>query len=133
MNQEIPKVASSSFQQIFDFVVSNLLKQNAKSVMPVVDIDYSPSCSYRGEDGKKCAAGFLIPDDKYEPRFEHQSVCSTPVIRAIIEDFDRHNKNHSRKQEFIRQMQSIHDTYEPEEWPHQFQKLAKKKRLTYKF
>jgi hypothetical protein len=29
---------------------------------------------YRGEGGTKCAAGFLIPDDKYDPDMEGYSV-----------------------------------------------------------
>lgn len=32
------------------------------------------TCMYRGPGGKKCAAGLLIPDEKYTPRMEHKSV-----------------------------------------------------------
>jgi hypothetical protein len=32
--------------------------------------EYDGDCLYRGPDGSKCAAGVLIPDELYNPRFE---------------------------------------------------------------
>ena len=31
-------------------------------------------CVYRSENGRKCAIGHLIPDDKYTPKFEQTRV-----------------------------------------------------------
>lgn len=35
------------------------------------------SCKYRTEDGRACAVGLLIPDEKYDPSFEG-AACYTP-------------------------------------------------------
>lgn len=34
-------------------------------------------CAYRGNYGRKCAAGWLIPDEKYTPDLEGSSVASS--------------------------------------------------------
>lgn len=41
----------------------------------------STLCKYRSSGGLRCAAGHLIPDDKYDPRFEGVS------IRASVQSF----------------------------------------------
>jgi hypothetical protein len=51
-------------QEIFDIAVSGVINQGRPSLSD------SGSCSYRGTDGTKCAAGFLIPDDVYKPSME---------------------------------------------------------------
>ena len=51
-------------QEVFNTVVTGLRKQNAVSETP------SGGCAYRGEHGRKCAVGMLIPDDEYDPRKE---------------------------------------------------------------
>ncbi len=35
-------------------------------------------CLYRGPDGKKCAAGLLIPDELYQPGFEKRRFSTLP-------------------------------------------------------
>lgn len=41
------------------------------------------SCAYRGKDGKKCVAGLLIPDEKYDPIMEGATVDDTIISLAI--------------------------------------------------
>lgn len=54
-------------QEIYDKVVRGVLKQGCPSVQ-----DDNPSrCRYRGKGGTKCAAGFLILDEKYTESLEH--------------------------------------------------------------
>jgi hypothetical protein len=50
-------------QEIFDKVVKGVLDQGCQSKVGAV-------CRYRGTGGTKCAAGFLIPDEKYLCEFE---------------------------------------------------------------
>ena len=48
-------------QEVFDVVAKHLLTQNAKSM----DDPWDEMCAYRGENGRRCAVGALIPDDLY--------------------------------------------------------------------
>jgi hypothetical protein len=52
-------------QQVFDYVVEKLREQGCQS------ISEGGNCLYRGPNGLKCAAGHLIPDDKYDERMEN--------------------------------------------------------------
>lgn len=38
-------------------------------------------CSYRGSEGRKCAAGYLIPDELYDPNMEGQ------IFADVCEEF----------------------------------------------
>lgn len=93
-------------QETFDIVVSALLKQGRPS-MDNVD------CRYRAADGAKCAAGHLIPDEKYDPVIEGAACFMhnpppTPkgdrVIRVMtILREEGHDPN------FVRDLQGAHD------------------------
>ncbi len=50
-------------QEVFDFVVGKIREQGCKSIGE----DF---CAYRGPNGLKCAAGWLIPDEEYTPEME---------------------------------------------------------------
>lgn len=54
-------------QEIFDTVVTGLFEQGGPSM------DKYGACMYRGCNGRKCAAGWLIPDDLYDPSIEGNS------------------------------------------------------------
>ena len=51
-------------QEVFDIVSKGLLEQNAKSW------DEAGICKLRDGRGRKCALGFLIPDEEYVSRME---------------------------------------------------------------
>lgn len=51
-------------QEIFDTVLDHLVSQRAQSLRYVGG--KAPTCAYRGLDGRKCAAGALIPDEYYD-------------------------------------------------------------------
>jgi hypothetical protein len=61
-------------QEIFDAVVEGLHAQGRASVKARFDEDEEDenmrACSYRGDNGLKCAVGMLIPDDMYQDRME---------------------------------------------------------------
>lgn len=87
-------------QETFDFVARALVKQGRPSVnRSQVDTNGSPLCCYRAPDGAKCAAGHLIPDDRYSTRFEGESVRDSRV-RFALDGFDI---------PFIAALQNAHD------------------------
>jgi len=51
-------------QEIFTFVLESLKAQGGRSV------DDHGHCRLRGEGGTKCAVGFLIPNQEYDPDFD---------------------------------------------------------------
>lgn len=68
-------------QETFDLVVKHLLEQGVPSFS-----DLGLECRYRlAEGGRvlKCAAGFLIPDDKYDPSYEGRSVVDVRIHELI--------------------------------------------------
>lgn len=63
-------------QVIFDQVVFTLAKQGHQS------IDMTDgTCLYRGPEGRKCAVGILIPDDRYDPLLD-----SAGAIACVFEN-----------------------------------------------
>jgi len=94
-------------QATFDFVVGKIREQGCASVKPD-----SNSCLYRGPNGTKCAAGHVIPDEKYDPCFEG---CTVPVSLA---DWDSGNtkklyevlKETGHDLNLLRSLQRAHDS-----------------------
>lgn len=103
-------------QEIFDIVSTHLLTQGGKSRTG------EHPCAYRGENGWKCAAGVLIPDDLYQPMFEGKlwsKVCEvSPELRAI------------GHRNLIIALQRIHDLGEPISWADRLRELARGRGLS---
>lgn len=84
-------------QETFDTVVTALRKQEKPSVNEIGE------CMYRGPNGLKCAAGHLIPDDKYNPEFEGIAITEWDIgpilkeqgydIRLVEELQDAHDSS----------------------------------------
>ena len=69
-----------SKQQTFDLVARALLAQGGPSMS-------AGMCKYRGDCGRKCAAGWLIPDSKYDPDLEGVSIEKDPdAVRPEMVD-----------------------------------------------
>jgi hypothetical protein len=64
----------SNCQELFDQCVTHLLTQNEQGT------DDNDNCVYRGQGGKKCAIGGILPDSLYEPCFENHQ-ASLVLIR----------------------------------------------------
>lgn len=60
----LANLAEATEQQVFDQVVSQMIKQGRKS------IHENGLCKYRGPEGLMCAAGCLMSDDEYNPNFD---------------------------------------------------------------
>lgn len=63
-------------------------------------------CKYKTSDGKKCAIGRHIPDDKYIPEIEGYGVCGSGIISPFgllpIEI-------QSLEADFLSKVQTLHD------------------------
>jgi len=93
-------------QEIYNQVKKHLLKQNEKSTN-------DGYCVYRSEKGLKCAIGGILPDDLY-----HESMDKMmDSIIGIMSNFPRVKEYFGRGNEnLLRELQIIHDDYEPNAW-----------------
>lgn len=83
-------------------VYAKLWEQNGRSLS-----DNGHRCLYRSSDGLKCAVGFLVPDELYDPKMEDL---------ALGEIFDEHAAGEYLKRkypgleyEFLFKLQRVHD------------------------
>lgn len=97
-----------TLQEVFDIVSKHLLNQRKRSV------DGYGSCSYRGIDGMKCAAGILIPDDQYDIEFERKPWISLVSLRMVEDKF---------RQEIFT-LQCLHDANLVENWEEGLKEFA---------
>jgi len=94
MNEVTPL---SSLQEIFDYTTRKIIEQGGPSV------DAERHCLYREKrNGRKCAMGWLIPDSKYQKKFE--GLNAVEVIGQIGD-----LKYDKSRIAFIRELQMAHD------------------------
>jgi hypothetical protein len=110
-------------QEIIKFVAEKLITQGQRSVAgnnPTI-------CLYRGPEGRKCGAGWVIPDALYEYCMENHTILWVlqnygEVEKAVLPtDLSLHEG-----QRLLIQIQSIHDDCLVEEWPEAFKNLGKR-------
>jgi len=105
----LPKATS---QEVFDQVALHLMTQGEPSMV------YG-ACAYDDKEGMKCAAGCLISDEEYDPKFEGRPW--NQLVRA--------GKVPMAHRELIRSLQKIHDTIAPNLWKGDLLVLAEVYRL----
>jgi len=66
-------------QETFDLVALALVKQGGPSVM-------FGRCKYRGDNGRRCAAGHCIPDSDYLPEFEGYCIHGDSTLTQVLVD-----------------------------------------------
>lgn len=111
-------------QVIFDKVTDHLLTQKA------VSADQYGDCFYRGPNGLKCAIGALIPDSSYDKTMEGNvdRLCQPHKVEQYNLDPEIFNL---RNVDFLSDLQSIHDTYLPEEWKYRLEDYAESNKLKF--
>lgn len=113
-------------QEVFDTAVSGIIKQGRQSYSDT-DNQWIESCLYRGPNGTKCAAGFLIPDEVYTPFLEGHNWGE---ISHKFPNLDKHKH-------LIESLQIIHDEQTSEDFLTRFKRqaknLAKDKKLEWKY
>jgi hypothetical protein len=97
-------------QETFDAVAKHLLTQGCVSTRNGI-------CAYRGEDGRKCAAGILIPDEKYRPEMEGKMAIH-PKVSNVLQRL-RHNVG------LCLDLQLMHDLSDPSRWPKKLRSIAR--------
>lgn len=99
-------------QEMFDKVVEGLASQDFQQSVSVYrindegDVDFG--CVYRGENGLKCAAGWLIPDELYDPNMENR------LATGIIKQYPQCNEylecsDDDRFDKLVNELQGAHD------------------------
>ena len=98
-------------QQTFTLVRNHLLKQGKKA------LDDRGNCCYLTAEGLKCAAGCLIPEEKYDYSFERREV-SKVINENGFSDWFEHNPY------LVVSLQYIHDCCSVFEWDQRLSDLA---------
>lgn len=104
-------------QETFDTVVTHLRTQGSRCSSD------SGDCMYR-LDGRKCAAGCLIPDDRYSPDMEGTTVLYSDVGDLLAE------LGHDMA--LVDELQTLHDRTDPAEWEEGFGRIAGRFGLVYR-
>lgn len=114
--KEATVAKDTRLQEIFDQVKEHLLTQNDYSVVVIERDGKRIVCGqYRGPDGKKCAAGVLVPDDRYEASWE-----GLPAWKL-----DYFLNNYSKRElSLIDKLQYLHDFYHVDDWYMELQAVA---------
>ena len=106
-------------QEAFTIVRRALLKQNAQSRKS------DGHCAYRGNDGLKCAVGHLIPDTCYREEYDKRCISDDDPAWPLAEILeDGGILGFEGDLELLTELQDIHDTNSPDEWPRQFEIVA---------
>jgi len=76
-------------QTAFDFAARKLCEQGTRSMARFKN---TLTCAYRGEEGRVCHVGALIPDDQYSPKIENKGPreldlpCLEGLDRSLLEN-----------------------------------------------
>jgi len=105
-------LSTATAQEVFDFIVAHLREQGGRAESKN-EVGNS-SCKYRLEN-LQCAAGCLIPDEKYSPNFEGQKWYGVSRSLGVS----------SYHFDLISDMQSIHDSVDPAYWEDRFESAAR--------
>ena len=88
-----------TLQELFDAAVAGLASQGfERSMAPgKANEDYPEEipedvCMYRGAEGCRCAIGWLIPDESYDPSFEGQAVRQLVSNGHLLTDHEMVNQ-----------------------------------------
>jgi hypothetical protein len=107
-------------QDAFDIVAYQLLRQNERSTG-----SDGVKCLYRSRDGRRrCAIGWLMPDDVYSVGYEGSGVSN---LAALL--FDRRGdmpfaRMLYRMLPLLRRLQETHDAFAPAEWAGRLRMIA---------
>lgn len=79
-------------QQVFDFIVTSVIQQGKPSTVmgKIFGGLLETMCAYRGDEGRKCAAGFLLPDEVI-PKVRNHSMDWFGVLAAVEGASQVHN------------------------------------------
>jgi hypothetical protein len=119
-------------QETFTLVKNHLLKQMDKA-QTIKQGAETPICAYRGNNGKRCAIGCLIPDPMYDASIEGQSAYTLFDGGNVLCEFQMLflPKGVNTPLHFLKQLQSIHDDILPCHWEARLKRFAEEYNLQY--
>jgi hypothetical protein len=97
-------------QEMFTKITEHLLKQGKRSMYSkpsMYSSDMVKSCAYRGENGRTCAVGCLIPDEDYTPEMEGVGVSRLQQHWPDLFQFD------GNQLDLLADLQNLHDCGDP--------------------
>lgn len=106
--QEEQTQERTAMQAVFDKAWRGLQAQGFEQSMRPGSEDIEDFCAYRGEDGRRCAIGHAIPDDRYDPEVEGLP-ASACVNRGMLPDVFAAPIG-SEAYHFLNSLQMAHDT-----------------------
>lgn len=104
----------NSAQEYLDLLVATSLAGGFPSTKrdPATN---EPTCLYRGEDGKKCVVGHVIPDEMYDPQMEKMTASALFEERpSLVPDWARD----SNAERAFTEIQMVHDSLAVTGWDH---------------
>jgi hypothetical protein len=112
-------------QYTFDVVAAHLLEQNKQSKR-IYDDSNVPGCSYRGDNGLRCAVGFCIPEKNYRPSFEGKGIADfgLGLDRDQLAIIDAIDPQYFAEPKFMAGLQWVHDNNVPSQWPDRLKAFA---------
>ena len=119
--QNLPECTA---QEVFDFVALNLLAQNRQSLAFCAETG-GDVCVYRGNEGTKCAAGFIFNDEEAkvcEGKGWTYLAAASQSGESEMYGLTKIPADHAN---LISALQLIHDRSEPVEWPDRLRRLTK--------
>lgn len=113
-------------QDVFDVVAWQMLRQNAQSIAPGPG---STKCMYRAPDGKRCAVGWLIPDEVYQRPLEFLGVRDLAARLSETTGGARFATFLFVHMPLLRDLQGMHDANPPAEWAKTLRMIAQRHNL----
>jgi len=110
---------SKNLQETFNEVMRHAYTQRCKS------LSENGTPYYHGRNGNKCFVGIRIPLDAYnENTMEGFAFCRLTIDSTINQNFRVAGSGFGVVYPFWTDLQFMHDNFEPEQWPAQFDKFA---------
>ena len=107
--------------ETIEFVRDKLLAQNCKS------LNSEGACRFRGDNGTKCALGWIIPDYLYRKKLENFPTGYLLLPSEAREDCVKKAQKRISKMgigfKLGLKLQEIHDSDKPENWEFRFSSL----------
>lgn len=107
-------------QEAFDKAAHHLLTQMERAA------NSDHVCYYRTEDQTKaCAIGGLIPDNLYDPEIDNNHTDASVGLEDLLANYSQIAGLFIHcDEDFLADLQGLHDAYEPHEWNQRLYDLA---------
>ncbi|WP_395066127.1 hypothetical protein [Paraburkholderia silvatlantica] len=117
-------LATLDAQDVFDVIAWQLLRQNARATA----FD-GVKCMYRAPDGKRCAIGWIMPDEVYHKTIEFMGVRDIAQQMINTNYADAFARFLYRHMDLLRDLQEMHDARMPCDWPVAMRVIAQRYHL----